>query len=121
MNGRRGQLSVAEQLLHVTNAECADAYALEYASLLHVDDGFPSLATRLGSTPWTVDQVEVDVSQAALVKRLLNGPLGGSIAGVVLQLRCVKDVFATSAGGLAEVKDSASALAFILIPFGRVL
>ena len=61
MHGWRWQLSITEQLLHVTNAECADTNTLEHTGLLYIYNRFPCLATRSWPTPWTMNQVKINV------------------------------------------------------------
>ena len=115
MDDWKGESGI-DNFFQVTDAEGADTDALQLPGLLEVAYGTPRIKTRLWTSNRTMDQIQIDVSEATLLERCLNGLGDSIIAVVVLQLGRVEDVGPWNVVLLAEVEYSASALLFILVP-----
>lgn len=108
-------------LLKVPHAVIAHADAAHKALSLALHSRLPAVRTFLRAANRAMDEVEVNVVEAALLQRRAERGLRRAVPAVAHQLRGEEDGVARRARGGAEVADRAPALCFVVVPLRGVL
>jgi hypothetical protein len=110
-----------EDFLEVSYTKATNTDTFQFPLLVCIANRAPAFFPRIGTTQRTVDEIQVNVAEPALVKGELDGFEGLVVAGIDLQLGRVKNSGARRPRSLAEVQNRLAALFFILVPRRRVL
>ena len=105
-----------DNFLQMTDSECADAYASQFAIFLCIADSMPTFLPCLRAADRSMDEIQVDIAKATFVQRFLDCLLDVIVTVIQLELGSEEDIRSRSIGCFAKTKDGLSTFLFVLVP-----
>lgn len=109
------------KLLEVPHAEVAHSDTADLTVSLGLERGLPAFASFFWAADGRVQKEQVDIAEATRLNRALDRRHRRRLAAICAQLRREEYLRARRSCRVAEVEDRTSALAFVEVPFCRVL